>query len=211
MVMSLWPHFFGPFCTSLEVQNDNWYSGQLAWSSVGFWLGGQCPLAAWGEENFQSSLVSLHPTPIFKKLLCLARFRFLIFHPFFQWGSADPICSCVRTPVRTRESGSVYRRGDDTGWSRTLPLTDPAKMLYSRPYTKRKLYATPFLHNFPSSSTCRSCICRCIWLSSARRGGLHPSARGREREREFIYQVDIHNIYISLLQWQAASEGISPS
>jgi len=31
-------------------------------ASAGFWLG-QCPVAARGEENFESSVVSLHPTP----------------------------------------------------------------------------------------------------------------------------------------------------
>ena len=124
--------------------------------------GVNAPLPPEAKKIFSHHSYHFTPPRFLKKLLCLARFRFLIFHPFFQWGSADPICSCVRTPVPTRESGSVYRRGDDTGWSRTLTLTDPAKMLYSRPYTKRKLYATPFLHNFPSSSTCRSCICRCI-------------------------------------------------
>jgi len=44
-------------------------------ASAGFWLGGgQCPVAARGEENFESSVVSLHPTPSsppFRKLLFL--------------------------------------------------------------------------------------------------------------------------------------------
>ena len=44
------------------------------------------------------------------------------------------------------------------------------------------------------------------------KSGMKEREREREREREFIYQVHIHNIYISiLLQWQAASEGISRS
>ena len=43
-------------------------------ASAGFWLGGQCPVAARGEENFESSVVSLHrtpPSPPFRKLLFL--------------------------------------------------------------------------------------------------------------------------------------------
>ena len=49
----------------------------------------------------QSSFVSLHPHPPFRKLLFFARFRFLIFHPFFRRGSADPICPYVRTPMQS--------------------------------------------------------------------------------------------------------------
>ena len=41
----------------------------------------------------------LHPHPPFRKLLFLACFRFLIFHPFFQGGSADPICPCACSAV----------------------------------------------------------------------------------------------------------------
>ena len=42
-------------------------------------------------------------------------------------------------------------------------------------------------------------------------GEMGHDQRGREREREFIYQVhNIDNTY-QLVQWQAASGGISPS
>jgi len=46
------------------------------------------------------STIAFTPTPTpFRKLLFVACFRFLIFHPFFQGGSADPICPYVRTPM----------------------------------------------------------------------------------------------------------------
>jgi len=82
---------------------------------------GSMPPCAWGEENFENLttkwcihfevylnkyMVSIAPfsTPAFtpppvRKLLFFACFRFLIFHPFFQGGSADPICRYVRTPM----------------------------------------------------------------------------------------------------------------
>jgi len=86
---------------------------------AGFWLGGQCPLAAWGEENFENLTMkwcilkyiyvvrtALFSTPacpdcsqMFRKLLLFCMFRFLIFHPFFQGGSTGPICTYVRTPM----------------------------------------------------------------------------------------------------------------
>ena len=63
-----------------------------------FGLGDQRPPAAWGEENFQSSLVSLHftPTPIQKTaLFCM--FSLFNFSFIFPRGSADltpfaPMC-----------------------------------------------------------------------------------------------------------------------
>jgi len=36
-----------------------------------------------------------------------ACFRFLIFHPFFQGGSADPICPYLRTPMAPGTMGSL--------------------------------------------------------------------------------------------------------
>jgi len=43
----------------------------LARAFAGFWLGDQCPLAAWGEDNFITS-----PPPPFRKLLFLHFFAF---------------------------------------------------------------------------------------------------------------------------------------
>jgi len=71
------------------------------WSSVFFGLGDQRPPAAWGEENFQSSLVSLHFTslpPPFRKLLFFACFRFLIFHSFFHGGQLTPFAPMCGRP-----------------------------------------------------------------------------------------------------------------
>ena len=93
-------------------------------ASAGFWLGGQCPLAAWGEKKLKIWLrngtfwsigdlnkyvVSIAPfsTPAFtphqppiRKLLFFACFRYLIFHPFSR-GSLTPFAPvCGRPWVR---------------------------------------------------------------------------------------------------------------
>jgi len=39
-----------------------------------------------------------------QKTAIFAFFRFLVFHPFFQGESADPICPYVRTPMPANES-----------------------------------------------------------------------------------------------------------
>jgi len=85
---------------------------------AGFWLGGQCPLAAWGEENFENltmkwcilkyiyvvrtALFSRPACPdcsqMFRKLLLFCMFRFLIFHPFFQGGQLAPFAPMCGRP-----------------------------------------------------------------------------------------------------------------
>ena len=59
------------------------------------------------EVYLNKYVVSIAPfsTPLFRKLLFFARFRFLIFnslfHSLFSFTfSADPICPYVRTPMR---------------------------------------------------------------------------------------------------------------
>jgi len=58
--------------------------------------GGQYPLAAWGEENFEN-LTTKWSVLKYWKILFFACFRFLIFHPFFQGGQLTPFAH-----VRTR-------------------------------------------------------------------------------------------------------------
>ena len=116
-----------------NVKNWVWVttnSGTSAW----FWLGGQCPLAAWGKENFENLTTKwcilkyiwinmwsasrrfLHlPALIALKIqqINIACFRFLIFHPFFQgrgvsWPFA--ICPYVRTPMDKLWREVIYSR-----------------------------------------------------------------------------------------------------
>jgi len=54
-------------------------------------------------NKYVVSIAPFSPSHPFRKLLFIACFRFLIFHPFFQGGgSADPICPYVRTPTAGR-------------------------------------------------------------------------------------------------------------
>ena len=92
-------------------------------TSAGFWLGGQCPLAAWDEEHFENltirngafwsiglkKICGPHSAVLYtclpwllskyninlKKLLFFACFRFLIFHPFSRGVSWPhlPLCA----------------------------------------------------------------------------------------------------------------------
>ena len=55
-----------------------------------------------------------------------ACFRFLIFHPFFQGGSTDPICPYVRTPMAVEgRRGSVY-------WAWECGATGSVIIIWSR-------------------------------------------------------------------------------
>ena len=107
-------------------------------TSEGFWLGGQCPLAAWSEkflENLTTKWCILKYWNILKNAL-FACFRFLIFHPFFTGGrSADPICPHVRTPMFASLAGSCV-----SALANDVPV-----------YFRRYLHGPVFLaHRYPS-------------------------------------------------------------
>jgi len=59
---------------------------------------GSMPPCCLRRRKFDYKMVHSPPPP-FRKVLFFACFRFLIFYPFFQGGSADPICPYVRTPM----------------------------------------------------------------------------------------------------------------
>ena len=40
---------------TVSSSSTYWSDAMPAGTSAGFWLGGQCPVAAWGEENFENS------------------------------------------------------------------------------------------------------------------------------------------------------------
>jgi len=55
MVMSQWPLFWPTlYCTRYPIPVVTTVIHLLIRKSAGFWSGGQCPLAAWGEENFEN-------------------------------------------------------------------------------------------------------------------------------------------------------------
>jgi len=72
-------------------------------ASAEFWLGGQCPIAAWGEENIITST-----PPHIQKTVLFVYFSFLFFSSIFPGGSAYPICPYVRTPMHAVEIVGVW-------------------------------------------------------------------------------------------------------
>ena len=109
----------------LHTSGTVYLTSSLAGPSARFWLGGSMPYCRLRRRNFFSSkfdyemvhsevylnkyVVSIAP---FSTSACpdyniniencfFPCFRFSIFHPFFQEGSANPICPYVRTPMIT--------------------------------------------------------------------------------------------------------------
>ena len=73
-------------------------------ASAEFWLGGQCPIAAWGEEN----IITSTPTPYSENCSFLYILAFYFFSSIFPGGSAYPICPYVRTPMHAVEIVGVW-------------------------------------------------------------------------------------------------------
>jgi len=77
---------------------------------AGFWLGGRCLLAAWGEENFENLTTKWRILKYWKMLL-FAFFCLLIFHSFSR-GSPDPNCPYVRTPIHPATVSNILLLSD---------------------------------------------------------------------------------------------------
>ena len=71
-------------------------------ASAEFWLGGQCPIAAWGKENI------ITPTPPHIQKTVLFLYILAFFSSIFPGGSAYPICPYVRTPMHAVEIVGVW-------------------------------------------------------------------------------------------------------
>ena len=107
--------------SSLNTYSLTYLYTYLSKTSAGFWLGGQCPLAAWGEENLTTKwcilkyiwinnglhsavlytclpwLLSKYNINIENCFFCM--FSLFNFSSIFPERSADPICPYVRTPM----------------------------------------------------------------------------------------------------------------
>ena len=82
--------------------------------SAGFWLGGSMPPCRLRQRKFWKFDYEMVHSEVLKNALFFACFCFVIFHPFFQGGSADPICLYVQMHMHIVQlSPSLYQSTSD--------------------------------------------------------------------------------------------------